>query len=62
MVAPLSESQLNQRNGDAVNAVVGANQSGAPASAAESTKASPMSWYSGNHEQPTSVAASVPTR
>jgi len=42
-VAPLSLSQRNQRNGDAVNAAVEASQTGAPASAPLSRNVRPIS-------------------
>ena len=61
MVARLSCSQLNHRNGEAANAAVGANHCSEPVSAALSKKVSPMSWYSGSQLQPTSSAGSTPT-
>ena len=42
--APLSLSQRSQRNGDAVNADVGASHIGAPVSAPLSRNVRPMSW------------------
>jgi hypothetical protein len=42
-VASLSESHLNQRNGDAAKAVAGASQNGAPDTAPLNSNAKPMS-------------------
>jgi hypothetical protein len=60
-VARPSDIHCSHPNGDAENAVVGACQSSAPPSAWVSKKVNPMSWYSGNHEQPVS-AGETPTR